>query len=147
MIRDGVVVHEAEFPHPPDEVWSALVEPDRIAAWLMPNDFVATVGARFRMECGPPQGPITGEVLEVVPPWRLVYSWEGDFGRSIVTYVLTPTSAGTHLRLEHREWPAGSESARDQFDSGWPAKLVALSTHLATRSASVSGQDEEPLSG
>ena len=131
MIRDGVVVHEAEFPDPPEKVWRALVEPDQIAAWLMPNDFEATVGARYRMECGPPQGPITGEVLEVDPPRRLVYSWEGDFGRTIVTFVLTRTPVGTHLRLEHGEWSAGSESARDQFDSGWPTKFAALSGHLA----------------
>lgn len=142
MIRGGAVVHEAEFPYPPETVWNALVEPEQIAAWLMPNDFVAKVGARFGMDCGPPLGPIAGEVVELDAPHRLVCSWEGSFGKTRVTYLLSATSAGTHLRVEHGEWAAGSESERDRFDSGWPEKMAALAAHLATRGAPTSPQDE-----
>jgi uncharacterized protein YndB with AHSA1/START domain len=147
MIRDGVVIHEADLPHAPEKVWSALVDTDQIAVWLMPNDFVAVVGARFEMDCGPSQSPIRGEVLELEAPRRLVYSWEGDFGRTVVTFVLTPTPAGTHLRLEHREWPAGTESSRDHFDSGWPGKMGSLSVHLSTRWTSGPAQEEEEAPG
>jgi uncharacterized protein YndB with AHSA1/START domain len=142
MIRDGAVIHEAEFPYPVETVWSALAEPDQIAVWLMPNDFVAKVGASFEMDCGPPVGPIAGEVLELEAPYRLVCSWEGSFGRTLVTYLLTATAGGTRLRLEHREWAAGGESERDRFDSGWPGKLASLSDHLAARGAPTRLQDE-----
>ena len=36
---DGGVVHEARFEHPIERVWNAIVSPDELAIWLMPNDF------------------------------------------------------------------------------------------------------------
>jgi uncharacterized protein YndB with AHSA1/START domain len=142
MILGGAVIHEAEFPFPLETVWSALVESDQIAVWLMPNDFVAKVGASFRMDCGPPEGPIEGEVLELEAPHRLVCSWEGSFGRTLVTYELTATAVGTRLRVEHRGWAVGGESERDRFDSGWPGKMAGLAAHLGTRGELERAQDE-----
>src|SRR5258708_14103951 len=43
------------FPYTPlfRSVWRALTDPAELAAWLMPNDFSAREGARFRLDARP----------------------------------------------------------------------------------------------
>jgi uncharacterized protein YndB with AHSA1/START domain len=131
MIEGESIVHEVTYPYPPERVWRALVDTDELSAWLMTNDFVAEVGRRFTMDCDP-VGVLAGEVLEVEPFRRLSYRWIGAFGDTVVTFDLTPTEDGTHVRLEHRGWNDGNTADRDQFDGGWPHKLgVGLRAALA----------------
>src|SRR5579859_6377128 len=122
MIDDGRVVHEATYQYPPERVWHALVEPAELAAWLMPNNFVAVAGGRFTMTCEP-LGQIDAEVLELDPPWRLSCRWQGPFGDTIVTFELAPADRGTRLRVVHQGWDESNTAARNGFDSGWTAKL------------------------
>jgi uncharacterized protein YndB with AHSA1/START domain len=63
VIRDGRTEHEAVYPHPPNRVWQALVDPSELAAWLMPNNFAAQVGHRFTFDARPALGTIAAEVL------------------------------------------------------------------------------------
>ena len=95
---------EAFYRHPPDKVWRAITERKAIAQWLMENDFEPKVGHRFQLRTKPQpgwSGIVNGEVLEVDPPRRLVYTWQNENVETVVTFTLTPTEAGTHLRLEH----------------------------------------------
>jgi uncharacterized protein YndB with AHSA1/START domain len=126
MINDGDVEHEALYPHPPERVWRALVDPAELAIWLMPNDFVAEVGHRFSLDASPTLGRIDGEVLEVDPPRVLRCRWSGVFGDTMVMFTLDPTPAGdgTRLRLKHAGWPEASSEQRDGFDGGWHDKLT-----------------------
>ena len=41
------------FPHPPEKVWRALIDPELLASWLMPNDFEPRVGHRFTFRTDP----------------------------------------------------------------------------------------------
>ncbi len=41
--------YEMSYPEPPEWVWRALIDPQELAAWLMPNDFLPVVGHRFTM--------------------------------------------------------------------------------------------------
>src|SRR5215472_8555490 len=70
---------EVFLPHPPEDVWAALTDPQALAEWLMPNNFEPTVGRKFSFHVDPMPGPYSGgsacEVLEVDPPHRLSYSW------------------------------------------------------------------------
>jgi uncharacterized protein YndB with AHSA1/START domain len=125
VIEGDAVVHEATYPHAPERVWRALVDQGELRAWLMDNDFVPVVGARFTMDCGS-IGVVQGEVLDVDPPRRLSYRWTGPFGTTVVTFVLTPVPLGTRVRLEHRGWTDDNRSERDQFDGGWVSKLDEL---------------------
>ena len=137
MIDDGQVVHEATYPYPPERVWHALVEPAELAAWLMPNNFVAVAGGRFTMTCEP-LGQIDAEVLELDPPRRLSCRWHGSFGDTIVTFDLAPTDRGTRLRVVHQGWDESNTASRDGFDSGWTAKLgTGLGQVLAGTPAAV----------
>jgi uncharacterized protein YndB with AHSA1/START domain len=124
VIRDGRVEHEVDYPHPPERVWRALVDPAELARWLMPNDFVAVPGRRFTFDARPALGVIDGEVLEAEPPRLLRCRWSGEFGDTVVTFRLTPVPGGTRLHLEHTGWPDHAREERDGFDGGWNDKLT-----------------------
>jgi uncharacterized protein YndB with AHSA1/START domain len=123
MIQDQSVVHEASYPHPPERVWQALVDPEELALWLMPNDFLPLVGRPFTMECDP-IGQIQAEVLEMDPPRRLCCRWVASFGDTVVTFELTRIPEGTQLRVEHRGWSQENTADRERFESGWTEKLA-----------------------
>jgi len=123
VIEGRSIVHEVTFPHPPERVWQALVTPHEMTSWLMPGDgFTPVPGRHFTMECEP-YGLLHGEVLEADPPRRLAYRWVGSFGATVVTFQLTPTPTGTHVRLEHSGWDASNGPDQIRFDGGWGHKL------------------------
>jgi uncharacterized protein YndB with AHSA1/START domain len=124
MISGGAVVYELVYPHSPERVWRALAEPAELAQWLMPSaGFAAVAGQRFTMSCEP-FGAIEAEVLAADPPRRLSLRWvNAAFGSTVVTFELSAVADGTLLRMEHDGWTDAAAAARDQFDSGWHAKL------------------------
>ncbi len=116
------VVIEREFAHPPEKLWRALTQPHLIQEWLMKNDFAPVTGHRFTM--GGDWGSVDCEVLEVEPQRKLSYSWAAFGLESVVTFTLTPTPRGTHLRLEQ----AGFRLPQQEFafngaKDAWPAYL------------------------
>jgi uncharacterized protein YndB with AHSA1/START domain len=118
------IEREAVYPHSPERVWRALVDPAELAAWLMPTDFVPEVGREFVLETGNAEvGTIRGEVLELDEPHRLRCRWSGGFGDTEVTFELFPQGGGTRLRVRHVGFgdPLPPEFAG--FDEGWKQKL------------------------
>jgi uncharacterized protein YndB with AHSA1/START domain len=110
-----------DYPYPPAEVWRALTDRELLAAWLMQNDFEARVGHRFRMQTEPApgfDGIVHAEVLELVPPERMVWRWQGGGIDTRLTFRLEPrvvfARAGTRLRLDHEGF------------EGLPATLVSF---------------------
>ncbi|MBL8360461.1 MAG: SRPBCC domain-containing protein [Rubrivivax sp.] len=94
---------ERVYPHPRALVWRALVEPELLARWLMPNDFKPEVGHRFtfRTEPGPGfDGIVRCEVLELVAQQRLVLSWAGGPIDTRITFSLGDAPGGTRLVVE-----------------------------------------------
>jgi uncharacterized protein YndB with AHSA1/START domain len=129
------IVVERTMPHPPQKVWRALTEAPLVGEWLMKNDFAPVLGHRFNFRSEPVNGwnGVTDcEVLEIEPLSRLVYSWNGHGEqaatgiRSIVTWTLTPTSRGTHLRMEHAGFRALDEGFYQGASYGWPLMIEAL---------------------
>jgi uncharacterized protein YndB with AHSA1/START domain len=111
------VIVEREFPHSPEKIWRALTETDLINQWLMQNDFQPAVDHRFKLSAD--WGSVDCQVLAVDPPKTLSYTW-GAYGLdSIVTWILTPTSAGTHLRMEHSGFGPNQEQAYKGAGYGW----------------------------
>ena len=131
MTAESIVV-EVTYPHSIWQVWHALTHREALAAWLMPNDFEARVGHRFTFHITPQHGwsgRVECQVIELVAPHRLAYTWRGgqDQPETIVTFTLTPHERGTYLRLEHAGFETGDGqecSLRDVLSSGWNAKLL-----------------------
>jgi uncharacterized protein YndB with AHSA1/START domain len=118
------VVIEREVPHPPAKVWRALTEGPLIEQWLMKNDFQPVVGHSFNLRAD--WGAVDCQVQAVEPNKTLSYTW-GAFGlESVVTWTLTPTSTGTHLRMEHSGFRPDQEQAYQGAQYGWQGFLGAL---------------------
>ncbi len=120
---------ERTYRHPIDKIWVALTDPKILARWLMENDFLPEVGHRFVMrgQAVPGwRGWVECEVLELVPPHRMVWSWKGtdvgDVTRVVVE--LAASGGGTRLTLAHQG--NTDEKTGDLLASGWPGKLDLL---------------------
>jgi uncharacterized protein YndB with AHSA1/START domain len=92
------VIVEREIAHPPEKIWRALTQPHLIEEWLMKNDFKPVVDHRFNLSAD--WGGVECRVLEVEPNKTLAYTWGTKDLESVVTWTLTATSTGTHLRME-----------------------------------------------
>jgi len=108
------VVVEREVPYPPEKIWRALTQPHLIEAWLMRNDFAPVVDHRFKLSGD--WGHVDCQVLEVEPPTTLAYTWGANGLGTVVTWTLTPTGAGTHLRMEQSGFR--KEPGQGQFYHG-----------------------------
>jgi uncharacterized protein YndB with AHSA1/START domain len=110
------------MPHPPEKIWRALTEGPLIEEWLMTNDFQPVVGHRFSFRATPVKnwnGVIECEVLVVEPHARLVYSWGALGLESAVTWTLTPTDGGTHVRMEQTGFPSEEGANYKGAKYGW----------------------------
>jgi uncharacterized protein YndB with AHSA1/START domain len=116
------VIVEREFPQPPEKVWRALTESSLIEQWLMKNDFQAVAGHSFTLRADPVpnwNGVIECQVIAAEPGKKLSYSW-GTLGHeSVVTFTLTPTGAGTHLRMEQSGFRPDQEANYKGAQYGW----------------------------
>lgn len=123
------VVVEREFPYPPEKIWRALTTPHLIEEWLMKNEFAAEIGHRFQFRAD--WGSVDCEVMAVEPHKTLAYSW-GAFGLgTLVTWTLTPTGTGTHLRMEQSGFGAAHKQAYMGAMAGWPRFFAALEQVVA----------------
>jgi uncharacterized protein YndB with AHSA1/START domain len=123
------VVVEREIPHPPEKIWRALTQSHLIEEWLMKNDFKPVVGHRFDFRAD--WGSVDCRVLAIEPNKALSYAW-GAYGlESIVTWTLTPTSTGTHLRMEHSGFRPDQRQAYQGARHGWQRFLANLEQVLA----------------
>ena len=118
------VVVEREISCPPEKLWRALTQPHLIEEWLMKNDFTPLVGHRFKLR-GDWGGVLDCEVLAVEPPRTLSYTWDHKHENaafnltSVVTFTLTPTSTGTHLRMEQSGFRPDQPQAYGGAMHGW----------------------------
>jgi uncharacterized protein YndB with AHSA1/START domain len=125
------VVVEREFSFPPEKLWRALTQPHLIAEWLMKNDFAPVVGHRFKLS-GDWGGILDCEVLTIEPNKVLSYTWNFAHAdaaynlESVVTFTLTPTHAGTLLRVEQVGFRPEQKQAYGGANAGWRQFLAKL---------------------
>jgi uncharacterized protein YndB with AHSA1/START domain len=128
------VVVEREMPHPPEKIWRALTQPHLIEGWLMKNDFKPVVGHRFSLRMDPQgnwNGVVDCQVLAVEPNKTLSYAWGALGLESAVTFTLTPTGTGTHLRMEQSGFRPDQPQAYQGAKYGWQKFLANLEQVLA----------------
>lgn len=106
---------ERRLAQPPERVWPALLEPERLATWFPTTVTVEPrVGGRVEYGTGEP-----GTVTDLDPPRLLAYTWDEDHLR----WELTPDGDGSLLVLVHTfDDRAGAAS----FAAGWAGCLDAL---------------------
>lgn len=130
------VVVEREFAVPPEKLWRALTQPHLIEEWLMKNDFQPVVGHRFNL-CGDWGGVLDCEVLAIEPNRTLAYTWNFAHDnaalnlQSVVTFTLTPTRTGTHLRMEQSGFRPDQRQAFGGANSGWQQFFAKLEQVVA----------------
>jgi len=129
------VEREIDIAASAETVWSFLVDPEKITRWWGSRaELDPKPGGAWRVEISG-RNIARGEVLEVDPPSRLVYSfgWEtagnglSDAlppGSSVVEFNLIPTAAGTTVRLVHRDVPGGELAS--SHGAGWQHYLARL---------------------
>jgi uncharacterized protein YndB with AHSA1/START domain len=128
------VVVEREIPYPPEKIWRALTQPHLIEEWLMKNDFMPVVGHRFNLR-GDWGGVLDCEVLAIEPHKTLSYTWNFDDAsnglKSVVTWTLTPTRGGTHLRMEQSGFRPDQPQNYQGAKYGWQQFFAKLEQILA----------------
>ena len=126
-----------DLDHPPRKVWRALTDPDLLEQWLLPViGLELEPGAEFTL-MAPPQpgwdGVVSCRMLEVEPQEKISWQWVvGDID-TVVTFTLTPTDAGTLLKVVHEGFRADQKREFGGARYGWRMmgeKLVDLLSRL-----------------
>ena len=118
------VVIEREVPYPPEKIWRALTQPHLLTEWLMANDFLAVPDHRFQFRGD--WGSVDCQVMAVEPNRSLSYSWVAMGLESVVTWTLSRTPTGTHLRMEQAGFKPGQAQAYGGAKFGWQKFLGNL---------------------
>jgi uncharacterized protein YndB with AHSA1/START domain len=122
----------------PKEVWAAITKPEftkqywggasNVSDWKKGSKWEH----RFEEEADPVY--IVGNVLESVPPKKLVVSWADPdklAEKSRVTYEIVPLEGMVNLIVTHDKLKAGSPMTKG-VSNGWPRVLSSLKTFLET---------------
>jgi uncharacterized protein YndB with AHSA1/START domain len=127
---DRTVVIQAR----PETVFSFFTNSDRWAAWWGSGSTIdARPGGRLLIR-HPGGVESSGEVLEVLAPDRIVFTYGFNSGKPIppgsstVTIRLEPLDAGTRLHLSHEFADAG---VRDEHVQGWRYQLSVFGNVVA----------------
>lgn len=123
------VVVEREIAFPPEKIWRALTQPHLIEEWLMKNDFKPAVDHRFKLRGD--WGAVECQVLAIEPHKTLSYTWNAMGLESVVTWTLTATSKGTHLRMEQSGFKPDQTQAWQGAKFGWQKFFASLEQTLA----------------
>lgn len=106
--KDSIpIVVQHTFGAPIDEVWQAIVDPDRMRRWYFETipDFVAETGfeTQFTVRVDDRDYVHLWKVTEVTPGRKITYNWRyrGYPGDSFVTWELSESPGGTKLTLTH----------------------------------------------
>ena len=136
------VAFERRLAAPPEEVWSALTERDRLARWLTDVTIEPRPGGEVVIDFGD-EGQNRGAVLAWEPPRVLEYSWIWPgVHDSVVRFDLAPDGDGTLLRFEHR---AVAPRVAGDHGSGWHAYLDALADLVEGRPPGSWSEREESV--
>ena len=126
------VVIERAYPTPLDDLWDAIVTPERLARWFLPVSGDLAQGGRYQLE-----GNAGGTIRRCNPPTYLELSWEMHGGVGWVTLTLTAvTDDETRLALEHIAHEEDdflafwAQFGPGSVGLGWDIGLLALADYV-----------------
>jgi uncharacterized protein YndB with AHSA1/START domain len=126
-LKDGSyqLRYERHYPHPPDKVWRALIEPAELEHWF-PSAIEGErrQGAKLRFVFEGEGSPVTEGVMRVFDPPRLLeFTWSGD----VLRFELSPDRDGCKL-VFCTTFAERVTAPRDA--SGWQKCLDGLGARL-----------------
>jgi uncharacterized protein YndB with AHSA1/START domain len=123
----GTVRMESVYGTEPEDLWSALTEPVRLARWIAAVDGDLQVGGTFSANFTSGwEGPGRVDICE--PAQRLVVTLEpGTADETTIEAVLSGEASGTRLVVEERGIPLAEISAHG---AGWQTHLEDLGSAL-----------------
>jgi uncharacterized protein YndB with AHSA1/START domain len=125
----GVVRMKSRYESDIDDVWSALIDPERLARWYGRVEGDLRVGGEFTALVHGSQWEGRGRIDVCDPPRHLRVTTSEDGGsQKVVTAELVPESLGTVLMIEVRDIPLDKIFA---YGAGWQLHVEDLSAHLA----------------
>lgn len=135
------IKNEWIYEQSPNEVWAYLTQAELMALWLMPNNFVPTLGQEFQFITKPiPSLDLDGifhcEILELVPFQKLVYTWKGGSGDGIfsldtvVEWSLEKHGKGTKLLLKQWGFKETNLAIFNAMTNGWNQNVLKMMNHL-----------------
>lgn len=141
-MRDSVII-ERDFKAPIERVFEALINPEDLTKWHHAGDGWQTpyaqvdpvVGGKIKIAYADPGGNVVFDfeavISEIVAPKRLAFYLQieeliQDDSR-LVTYDLSETAEGTHMRLE---FDIEHLNSRELQEQGWSQHYDNLRTVL-----------------
>jgi len=130
---------------PPEAVYDAWVQPEKIAKWFIPEpgstceigEFEPRIGGRFEItvDAGEPCTAY-GKFLVMDRPNRLVLTWqwtEGELQRdeSQITLDFVAIDEGTRFVMTHER--LASVASREAHTGGWTGCMASLAAYLETQ--------------
>ena len=124
--QSNTITFELELTHSPAKVWRAITDAKLLSEWLLPVvELQLSPGAAFQFQA-PAQpgwdGAVNCRVLEIEAHRKLCYAWVVDDDPpidTVVTFTLTPTTAGTRLLIEQSGFAPTQKAAFGGARYGW----------------------------
>jgi len=135
------VKHTWFFNQSLQEVWEYLTKPELLEQWLMKSNFEPVAGRKFQF-INKDKIDAYCQVLEVIPPSLLSYSWRKGISEneitvdSVVTWTLIDKNGGTELKLVHNGFQLLDDAIK--HEKGWDycmnrmMELINTSTNAHT---------------
>jgi uncharacterized protein YndB with AHSA1/START domain len=143
--QEDEIVSEIDIAAPPERVFQALTDAGELKQWFTSAECPVKVWAmdpradgsyRYATEKGSilingvSEFECHGHITEFDPPRVLAYTWYANWHddstrRTLVRWELTPSNAGTHVKVTHSGL-AHLPIARKDYGGGWPEVVEKL---------------------
>lgn len=122
-----------------EELFEAFSNPDIMSKWFYPNEDMSVevsntfhVGGGYVLKMHSKDGEIythVGEYMEIVPPEKLVFTWNSDFvENTVVTVTFSNADSGTEVTISHDFLPEGE--MKENHRGGWNGCLSRLESTM-----------------
>ncbi len=122
-----------------EELFEAFTNSDIMSKWFYPDEDMSAevtntlhVGGGYVLKMHSKSGDTythVGEYKEIVPPQRLVFTWNSDFVQNtVVTVTFSETGSGTEVTVSHDLLPEGEMA--ENHRKGWGGCLARLQSTI-----------------